>query len=377
MLRPVSSRVRPTARQGGSRRRERRDPSRRQHGSTQRSSAKSGDSGEEGPNDEPPRRLCAFCGKGHSRRPVAEGDPCSDRHADRDRQRRKRQRDRARSQLPPTPTTADFRRMLEITDEQRDWLRAAWTAAATGGTWSSTRASASAAATYSRMSAWDTSRAGGRMTADLRPVVERPLRWLESRAEADAYVAERREVLTPALSRGGAVEFRTTEPAQVQLELVCEQPIESVLYFASGYYHRPVCSDCARLAKWGSWSIGTRGFDPIKEPPARDADVAALELPSSPGVRGLRPRDRVARLATFEADRLFAPVRMRARKRQASCRPSRAEAVRGLWRAVHPEAVGCEDLLRQVRQALRRSRLSASSDAARERTVNRDNGEES
>lgn len=90
-----------------------------------RSSERSGDSGSDSESSEPPpRRLCAFCGKDIPANRSPRATHCSDRHADRDRQRRKRQRDRARSKLPPTPTTADFRRMLEITDEERDWLRA-------------------------------------------------------------------------------------------------------------------------------------------------------------------------------------------------------------------------------------------------------------
>ena len=98
-------------------------------GASRRSSARSGDSGDDSDSSsdssEPAkRRLCAFCGKDIPAERSPRATHCSDRHADRDRQRRKRQRDRARSKLPPTPTTADFRRMLEITDEQRDWLRA-------------------------------------------------------------------------------------------------------------------------------------------------------------------------------------------------------------------------------------------------------------
>ena len=94
-------------------------------GSARRSSERSGDSGEDGPSDEPPsRRLCALCGKDIPAGRSPKATHCSDRHADRDRQRRKRQRDRARSKLPPTPTTADFRRMLQLSDEERDWLRA-------------------------------------------------------------------------------------------------------------------------------------------------------------------------------------------------------------------------------------------------------------
>jgi hypothetical protein len=96
----------------------------RPKGQSARSSAKSGDSGSEDGEPEPParRRLCAFCGKGIPADRSPKATDCSDRHADRDRQRRKRARDRARNQLPPTPTTADFRRMLELTDEERDWL---------------------------------------------------------------------------------------------------------------------------------------------------------------------------------------------------------------------------------------------------------------
>lgn len=93
--------------------------------SARRSSERSGDSGEDGPSDEPPaRRLCAFCGNDIPADRSPKATHCSDRHADRDRQRRKRQRDRARSKLPATPTGADFRGMLEITDEERAWLRA-------------------------------------------------------------------------------------------------------------------------------------------------------------------------------------------------------------------------------------------------------------
>jgi hypothetical protein len=90
-----------------------------------RSSERSGDSGDDSDSSEPPpRRLCAFCGKDIPSDRSSKATHCSDRHADRDRQRRKRARDRERSKLPPTPTTADFRRMLELTDEERAWLRA-------------------------------------------------------------------------------------------------------------------------------------------------------------------------------------------------------------------------------------------------------------
>ena len=102
---------------------------RRPKASATRSSARSGDSGDDSDSSsdssEPaPRRLCAFCGKDIPAERSPKATHCSDRHADRDRQRRKRARDRARSKLPVAPTTADFRRMLEITDEERDWLRA-------------------------------------------------------------------------------------------------------------------------------------------------------------------------------------------------------------------------------------------------------------
>jgi hypothetical protein len=47
------------------------------------------------------------------------------------------------------------------------------------------------------------------------------LRWgrLESRAEIEAYVAERREVLTRLCWDEGLGEFRKPEPVQTQLEL--------------------------------------------------------------------------------------------------------------------------------------------------------------
>jgi hypothetical protein len=87
-------------------------------------SSRGGDSGDEPGESEPPsRRLCAFCGRdipaGRSPRAIY----CSDRHADRDRQRRKRQRDRARDLRPRIPTTADFKRMLEISEEVAEKLR--------------------------------------------------------------------------------------------------------------------------------------------------------------------------------------------------------------------------------------------------------------
>jgi hypothetical protein len=104
--------------------RERRESRPRQHGSSKRSSAKSGDSGSESESSEPPsRRLCAFCGNDipASRSPKAEH--CSDKHAANDRKRRQRQRDRARDQRPLIPTTADFRRMREITADELARLR--------------------------------------------------------------------------------------------------------------------------------------------------------------------------------------------------------------------------------------------------------------
>lgn len=106
--------------------RERRDAggSRRRAGGGSRSSARSGDSGDDGPSDEPPsRRLCAYCGGDipADRSPLAKH--CKDQHADRNRQRRKRERDRARDLRPRIPTTADFRRMLEITEEDIERLR--------------------------------------------------------------------------------------------------------------------------------------------------------------------------------------------------------------------------------------------------------------
>lgn len=92
---------------------------------SRRSSARSGDSGEDdGPSDEPPpRRLCAFCGGDIPAGRSPRATHCSDKHADRDRQRRKRQRDRERDLRPRVPTTADFQRMLEITDELSEQLR--------------------------------------------------------------------------------------------------------------------------------------------------------------------------------------------------------------------------------------------------------------
>jgi hypothetical protein len=100
---------------------------RRPKASATRSSARSGDSGKEGEQSElpePPQRwLCAFCGKDIPSDRSPKATHCTDRHADRDRQRRKRQRDRARSKLPPTPQPADYWRMRQITDEERQLLR--------------------------------------------------------------------------------------------------------------------------------------------------------------------------------------------------------------------------------------------------------------
>jgi hypothetical protein len=100
-------------------------------GSSRRSSARSGDSGDDGepsepePPPEPPeRRLCALCNRDIPVERSPRATYCSDQHADRDRQRRKRQCDRARDFRPRVPTTADFRRMLEITDEELVELRA-------------------------------------------------------------------------------------------------------------------------------------------------------------------------------------------------------------------------------------------------------------
>ena len=93
--------------------------------SARRSSERSGDSGSEDGESEPPhRRLCAFCGNDIPPDRSPKATHCSDRHADRDRQRRKRQRDRARSKLPAAATTADYWRMRQLSDEDRDRLRA-------------------------------------------------------------------------------------------------------------------------------------------------------------------------------------------------------------------------------------------------------------
>jgi hypothetical protein len=83
----------------------------RPKGQSTRSSARSGDSGDDGPSDEPPsrRRLCAFCGRDIHR--ATQAKYCSDKHADADRQRRKRQRQRERNLRPRVPTTADEWRM--------------------------------------------------------------------------------------------------------------------------------------------------------------------------------------------------------------------------------------------------------------------------
>jgi hypothetical protein len=88
-----------------------------------RSSARSGDSGSDSESSDTSaparRRLCAFCGKRIPASRSPRATHCSDRHADRDRQRRKRARDGARSKLPSAPTTADYRRMVQLSDEDR------------------------------------------------------------------------------------------------------------------------------------------------------------------------------------------------------------------------------------------------------------------
>jgi hypothetical protein len=87
--------------------------------------SRSGDGGDEGPSDEPPpRRLCSFCGKDIPADRSPRAKYCKGAHADRDRQRRKRQRDRERDVRPRIPTTADERRMYEITEELAEQLRA-------------------------------------------------------------------------------------------------------------------------------------------------------------------------------------------------------------------------------------------------------------
>jgi hypothetical protein len=96
-------------------------------GASRRSSARSGDSGSDdsdgSESSKPaPRRLCAFCGEAIPAERSPRATHCTDKHADRDRQRRKRARDRARSKLPPTPQPADFWRMREITDRDRNRL---------------------------------------------------------------------------------------------------------------------------------------------------------------------------------------------------------------------------------------------------------------
>jgi hypothetical protein len=110
----IGARSAPRARGGG-----------RPRGASQRSSAKSGDSGsDDSSSDEPEpprRRFCAFCSR---ELPPGKRKYCSDLHADRDRQRRKRERDRARDLTPKIPTSADFQRMLRLEPEVRARLLA-------------------------------------------------------------------------------------------------------------------------------------------------------------------------------------------------------------------------------------------------------------
>jgi hypothetical protein len=104
----------------------------RPKGQSTRSSARSGDSGEDDQASEPEphpepakpkRRLCAFCGKDMPADRSPRAKYCKGAHADRDRQRRKRQRDRERARLPRVATTADFWRMLELNSEVSAKLR--------------------------------------------------------------------------------------------------------------------------------------------------------------------------------------------------------------------------------------------------------------
>lgn len=102
----------------------RRRGSRRGERATSSSSDDPGPSEPEPHSEQPPtRRLCQFCNRDIPPDRSSRARYCSDRHADRDRQRRKRQRDRARAQLPRVPTTADFRRMLELDAETSEKLR--------------------------------------------------------------------------------------------------------------------------------------------------------------------------------------------------------------------------------------------------------------
>lgn len=97
----------------------------RRRGSRRGVRAASSSSDDPDPDPEPPiRRLCAFCNRDIPADRSPRARYCSDRHADRSRQRRKRERDRARAQLPRIPTTADVRRMYEITPEDVERLRA-------------------------------------------------------------------------------------------------------------------------------------------------------------------------------------------------------------------------------------------------------------
>ncbi len=96
----------------------------RRRGSRRGERATSSSSDDPDSDPEPPaRRLCAYCGKDIPADRGPKATYCTKRHADRDRQRRKRQRDRERARLPRVPTTADFRRMLELDAETAEKLR--------------------------------------------------------------------------------------------------------------------------------------------------------------------------------------------------------------------------------------------------------------
>jgi hypothetical protein len=93
-------------------------------GASRRSSARSGDSGsEDGESEPPPRRLCACCGRDIPADRGPRAKYIDNTHAERDRQRRKRQRDRERDVRPPTPRPADFWRYYDLTADDLVDLR--------------------------------------------------------------------------------------------------------------------------------------------------------------------------------------------------------------------------------------------------------------
>jgi predicted nucleic acid-binding Zn ribbon protein len=154
---------------------------------------------------------------------------------------------------------------------------------------------------------------------------------------------------------------------------VCEQPIEGVVYFASSYYHRPICGACARLAKRRKLVDWYATFRPDEEPPAQDADVPALKLPSSEECEVCGRK--IAWLVWRQSRLVVCSYRCRSERENAKRRVGpyepRACAVCGEpFTPKRSDAKTCSD---RCRQKLRRARLSQIPTCTRALADSRDN----